>query len=90
MTAARRMAQVGAFFALALVIGGTNAAAQADDEYEKILPFIGHWDSDVAVPDGQDRGNCGGRTGEAGEKQLNWSMPVEQLPLDARGEAWVK
>ena len=56
----------------------------------KILPFIGHWDSDVAVPDGQDRGNCGGRTGDAGEKQLNCSMPVDQLPLNARGEAWLK
>jgi hypothetical protein len=90
VTGARRMAQAGALFALALVVGATNASAQADEEYEKILPFIGHWDSDVAVPDGQDRGNCGGRTGDAGEKQLNCSMPVDQLPLNARGEAWLK
>ena len=90
MTGARRIAQAGALFALVLVVGATNASAQADEEYEKILPFIGHWDSDVAVPDGQDRGNCGGRTGDAGEKQLNCSMPVDQLPLNARGEAWLK
>jgi hypothetical protein len=66
VTRARRAASVGEFMALALVIGAANAAAQSDEEYEKILPFIGHWDSDVAVPDGQDRGNCGGRTGVAG------------------------
>ena len=45
---------------------------------------------DVVVPDGQDRGNCGGRTGDYGEKLLNCSMPVDQLPLNARGEAWLK
>jgi len=42
------------------------------------------------VPDGQDRGNCGGRTGDYGEKLLNCSVPVDQLPLNARGEAWLK
>jgi hypothetical protein len=90
VTVAPRVALTGAFLALALAIGTGSAAAQADDESEKILPYIGHWDSDVAVPDGQDRGNCGGRTGDAGEKVLNCSMPVDQLPLNARGEAWLK
>ncbi len=90
MTRAKAVARAGACLALMLGIGSANAAAQTDEEYEKILPFIGHWDSDVAVPDGQDRGNCGGRTGDAGEKVLNCSMPVDQLPLNARGEAWLK
>lgn len=90
MTGARRVARAGAVLALGLLIGTANAAAQTDEEYEKILPLIGRWDSDVAVPDGQDRGNCGGRTGDAGEKLLNCSLPVDQLPLNARGEAWLK
>jgi hypothetical protein len=90
MTVARTVAGVGVFLSLVLVIGTGNVAAQTDEEYEKILPYIGHWDSDVVVPDGQDRGNCGGRTGDAGEKLLNCSMPVDQLPLNARGEAWLK
>ena len=90
MTGARGVARASVVFALALVISTAHAAAQTDEEYERILPFIGHWDSDVAVPDGQDRGNCGGRTGDYGEKLLNCSLPVDQLPLNARGEAWLK
>jgi len=90
VTGPRCVAAAGAFLGLVLAVGTTDAAAQADEEYEKILPFIGHWDSDVVVPDGQDRGNCGGRTGDYGEKLLNCSLPVDQLPLNARGEAWLK
>ena len=90
MTGPRSVIVACAFLALVLVVGTTNAAAQADEEYDKILPFIGHWDSDVVVPDGQDRGNCGGRTGDYGEKVLNCSLPADQLPLNARGEAWLK
>jgi hypothetical protein len=90
VTPPRCVALAGAFLGLVLVIGPSGAAAQSDEEYEKILPFIGHWDSDVVVPDGQDRGNCGGRTGDYGEKLLNCSLPVDQLPLNARGEAWLK
>lgn len=90
MTRARRVARAVAFLGLALLIGAADATAQTDEEYEKVLPFIGHWVSDVAVPDGQDRGNCGGRTGDYGEKLLNCSLPVDQLPLNARGEAWLK
>ena len=90
MTGGRRAARAGAFLALALVIGTANATAQTDEEFEKVLPFIGSWDSDVAVPDGQDRGNCGGRTGDYGEKLLNCSLPADQLPLNSRGEAWLK
>ena len=90
MTGPRCVAVAGAILGLVLVIGTSDAAAQSDEEYEKILPFIGHWDSDVVVPDDQDRGNCGGRTGDYGEKLLNCSLPVDQLPLNARGEAWLK
>ena len=90
MTGPRSVVVACAFLGVMFVFGTTNAAAQADEEYDKILPFIGHWDSDVAVPDGQDRGNCGGRSGDYGEKALNCSMPVDQLPLNSRGEAWLK
>ena len=44
----------------------------------------------ILNPDGQDRGNCGGRTGDYGEKLLNCSLPADQLPLNARAEAWMK
>src|SRR5262245_26870386 len=74
---------------VALVVG-TASAAQREDEEGKIEPFLGFWESQIKSPDGQDRGNCGGRTGDYGEKLLNCSMPVGQLPLNARGEAWLK
>jgi len=67
-----------------------RAAAQSDEEFEKIYPFIGNWDTQISSPDGQDRGNCGGRTGDYGEKLLNCSLPADQLPLNARAEAWLK
>jgi hypothetical protein len=64
--------------------------AQTDVMFDKIYSFIGNWDSEVNNPVGQDRGNCGGRVGDWGEKMLNCSMPVDQLPLNKRGEAWMK
>jgi hypothetical protein len=90
MTGVRHAAVAGAFIALAMVFGTPDLAAQTDEQFEKIFPFIGHWDSEVANPDGQDRGNCGGRLGDWGEKLLNCAMPVDQLPLNKRGEAWLK
>jgi hypothetical protein len=83
-------ASAGAFVALVLVISAAPVAAQSDDEYDKIYPFLGNWDSRISMPDGQDRGNCGGRTDEFGVKLVNCSMPVGQLPLNARGDAWLK
>ena len=38
---------------------------------------------------GRGSGNCGGRLGDYGEKLLNCSLPVDQLPLNARAEAWL-
>ena len=79
----------GVLVALSLLVS-TAAAAQSDDEYDKIYPFLGNWDSGISMPNGQDRGSCGGRTDEFGVKLVNCSMPVDQLPLNARGEAWLK
>ena len=90
MTVLRRVAGAGALFALMMVIGTAGVAAQNNEEYEQIFPFLGHWDSQISAPDGQDRGNCGGRLGDYGEKQLNCSMPVDNLPLNARAEAWIR
>lgn len=90
MRGLRRAASAGSLVALVLVVGTAGTAAQSDDEYEKIVPFLGHWASQINNPTGQDRGNCGGRLGDYGEKVLNCSMPVDQLPLNARGEAWMK
>jgi hypothetical protein len=85
-----RVARAAACVVLTLCAGATTAAAQTDEEFDKIFPFIGSWDSQIESPNGQDRGNCGGRTGDYGEKLLNCSLPADQLPLNARGEAWLK
>ena len=88
LTGLRRVAR-GALVALVLVVVATNVAAQAGGEFESIFPFLGSWDSQIQNPGGQDRGNCGGRTGDYGEKLLNCSLPTDQLSLNARGEAWM-
>jgi hypothetical protein len=85
-----RLLLTGICFALALVVTAADATAQTDEEFEKIYPFIGNWDGQVGSPNEQDRGNCGGRLGDYGEKIVNCSMPVDQLPLNARAEAWLK
>src|SRR5688572_26421710 len=77
-------------FALAMFVAATNVSAQTDEEFDKIYPFIGNWDGQVGSPNEQDRGNCGGRLGDYGEKILNCSMPVDQLPLNLRAEAWLR
>lgn len=90
MTGRRRVARIGALLILAMAAGTADLAAQSDEEFDKIFPFIGHWENDIESPDGQDRGNCSGRTGDYGEKLLNCSLPADQLPLNARAEAWLK
>ena len=79
--------------ALGLAMVTTMAAtlpAQTNEEFDKILPFLAGWDAQVSSPDGQDRGNCGGRLGDYGEKLVNCSMPVGRLPLNSRAEAWLR
>ena len=68
MTRLRRVARLGALFALVIGVGTANVAAQTDEEFESVFPFLGNWDSRIQNPGGQDRGNCGGRTGDYGEK----------------------
>jgi hypothetical protein len=89
MTMVTRVGVVCASLLLAMLLGTVDAAAQTDEEFDKIFPFIGNWDGQVDT-DAQDRGNCGGRLGDYGEKLLNCTLPVDQLPLNARGEAWLK
>jgi hypothetical protein len=83
--------RVAVAFAVALVIALVPArlAAQVDEDFDKMYPFIGYWDTDIGLR-GQDRGNCGGRFGDYGEKLNNCSIPVDLLPLNARAEAWLK
>lgn len=78
------------FLALVMVFTASELAAQSDEMFDKTFPLIGNWDTEVDNPNGQDRGNCGGRVGDWGEKLLNCSLPVDQLPLNRRGEAWMK
>ena len=85
-----RRAMLATVLALAMVsVAAGPAAAQTDEEYEKIFPFLGEWDPNVGSPDDQDRGNCGGQLGDVGEHRLNCSMPAGRLPLNSRGEAWL-
>jgi len=85
-----RAAIIGSLFSFMFFMGTTNLQAQSDEMFDKTYQYIGHWDTEIRSPEGQDRGNCGGRLGDYGEKLLNCSMPVDQLPLNKRGEAWLK
>ena len=75
----------------ALVAAGMapSLSAQTDEEAAKIFPFLGQWDPQISSPDGQDRGSCGGRLGDWGEKLVNCTLPAGRLPLNSRGEAWL-
>jgi hypothetical protein len=84
-----RRALFATVLALAMVSMAAGPAAQTDEEFDKLFPFLGHWDSNVGSPDDQDRGNCGGQLGDIGENRLNCSMPANRLPLNSRGEAWL-
>lgn len=90
MTGTRHATCVTALAFAALMLAASQAAAQTDEEFDKIFPFLGQWDPGISGPDGQDRGNCGGRVGENGEKLVNCTMPVGRLPLNSRAEAWLR
>src|SRR5262245_12876360 len=79
-----------AFLSFMILFGCVELRAQTDQMFDKSLAYIGNWDSDINNPEGQDRGNCGGRLGDWGEKLLNCSLPADHLPLNKRGEAWLK
>jgi len=76
--------------ALALAGMAASLPAQTNEEFDKIFPFLGQWDPHISSPDGQDRGSCGGYTGDYGEKLVNCTMPVGRLPLNSRAEAWLR
>jgi len=78
------------FLTAAMLLVTNDLRAQTDEMFDKSYAFIGNWNAGINNPDGQDRGNCGGRLGDYGEKLLNCSMPVDQLPLNKRGEGWMK
>jgi hypothetical protein len=69
---------------LIILTGTPDLSAQVIRD--KIEPFIGIWGRDPV----QDRGNCAGRRGDAGELLENCSLPADQLPLNSRGKAWLE
>ncbi len=83
-------ALAGVFLVALLVFAPAILAAQSVEQFDKSFPYIGSWGNGSDNPDGQDRGNCGGRLGDYGEKLINCSLPVDQLPLNRRGEAWLE
>ena len=72
-------------FLLVLTIGAGTLDVAAQVNRDKMEAFIGIWGRDGE----QDRGNCAGRRGDAGEFLENCSMPFDQLPLNERGKAWL-
>ena len=83
-------ALLGVFSVVLFVCGPRILTAQSVEQFDKSFPYIGGWGNGADNPDGQDRGNCGGRLGDYGEKLINCSLPVDQLPLNRRGEAWLE
>ena len=73
-----------------ILSGPPILAAQSVEQFDKSFTLIGNWDTRIRNPDGEERGNCGGRLGDYGEKLLNCSIPVDQLPLNKRAEAWLE
>jgi hypothetical protein len=43
-----------ALVALVLVVVTANVAAQLEEEFESVFPFLGRWDSQITSPGGQD------------------------------------
>ena len=89
MTMVVKHVAVALTVALVIALVPAKLAAQVDEDFDKMYPFIGYWDTDIGLR-GQDRGNCGGRAGDYREKLNNCSLPVDLLPLNARAEAWLK
>jgi len=85
-----RRAMFSAILAIAAISMAVDSAAQSDEEFVKIFPFLGQWDPQISSPDGQDRGNCGGQLGDWGEKLVNCTLPAGRLSLNSRGEAWLR
>ena len=83
----------GGFLMLMMLFAPPVLTAQSLEQFEKSRPFIGSWDPGIGRgrtrAGSEDRGNCGGRLGDYGEKLNNCGMPVDQLPLNKRGEAWL-
>jgi hypothetical protein len=90
MKRARKSVNIAVALLALVTVATVELAAQSSEMFDKTFALIGNWDTDIGNPDGQDRGNCGGRLGDAGEKLLNCSLPADQLPLNKRGEAWLK
>src|SRR4030095_138267 len=76
-----------------LLFGPPVLTAQSLEQEEKSKAFIGSWGPNigrgVTRAGSEERGNCGGRLGDYGEKINNCGIPVDQLPLNKRGEAWM-
>jgi len=85
MTRMKRTVLTGACFALAMAIGTADLRAQTDEEFEKVYPFIGNWDGQIGSPAQQDRGNCGGRLGDYGEK-VGLAFQIVDDWLDVQGD----
>jgi hypothetical protein len=81
---------VGVFSVAMIAFGSWILGAQSVEQFDKSFPYIGGWSNGADNPDGQDRGNCGGRLGDYGEKLINCSLPADQLPLNRRAEAWLE
>ena len=81
---------LGSFLLSMLMFVPPDLGAQSFEQFDKSFTLIGNWDTRIRNPDDEERGNCGGRLGDYGEKLLNCSIPTDQLPLNSRAEAWLE
>jgi hypothetical protein len=84
---------VGVFLTV-LLFAPAVLTAQSIEQEDKSKAFIGSWGPGIGRgltrAGSEERGNCGGRLGDYGEKINNCGIPVDQLPLNKRGEAWLE
>ena len=83
---------VGVFLVL-LMFKPSALTGQTIEQQEKSRLLIGSWGPSIGRgltrAGSEERGNCGGRLGDYGEKLNNCGIPVDQLPLNKRAEAWL-
>ncbi len=54
---------MGSFLLSIVMFVPSIGLAQSDEQFDKAFTFMGNWETRIRNPDGEERGNCGGRIG---------------------------